>query len=163
MLHASDHRPNSVVRFDAAYIATATIWSREVAGGSAMRLSIYCRAGRTEIAGPAVSGGGDEYAISYRVNGGQPVKIAAAVPASGDGVTFKADAVALIQSLPGDGEFALHLSPLVGASQDAIFPLAGLGTVRAKIAASCKWPHAIARPNNRRSPQDLLRWQDKEA
>jgi hypothetical protein len=66
----------------------------------------------------------------------------------GAGVAFKADAVALIQSLPGDGEFVLHLSPRVGPSQDAIFSLAGLERVRAKIAAPCGWPHIIAKPNN---------------
>ena len=134
---------------DYSPIATATISSREDAGGSAMQLSIRCRDGRTEIAiaGPAVSGRGDDYAISYRINGGQPVQIAAA-PAFGAGVAFRTDAAALIQSLPGEGELAVHLSPRVGASQNASFSLIGLERVRAKIAASCKWPHAIAKPNN---------------
>jgi hypothetical protein len=134
---------------DYSPIATATKSSREVAGSGAMQLLIRCRGGRTEIAiaGPAISGHGDDYAISYRVNSGQPVQIAAAAPALGSGVAFKADAVALIQSLAGDGEFAVHLSPRVGASQDAVFSLTGLETVRAKIGAPCKWPHAIARPN----------------
>jgi len=134
---------------DYSPIATATISSREDAGGSAMQLSIRCRDGRTEIAiaGPAVSGRGDDYAISYRINGGQPVQIAAA-PAFGAGVAFRTDAAALIQSLPGEGELAVHLSPRVGASQNALFSLVGLERVRAKIAASCKWPHAIAKPNN---------------
>ena len=115
-----------------------------------MQLSIRCRSGRTEIsvAGPAISGRGDDYAISYRVNGGQPVQIAASVPTLGAGVAFKVDAVALIQSLPGEGELVLHLSPRVGASQDAFFSLTGLDAVRAKIGSSCKWPHAIAKPNN---------------
>ena len=131
-------------------IATATISSREVEGGSAMELSIRCRGGRTEIAvaGSSVSGRADDYAISYQVNGSQSVQIAAAAPAFGAGVALKADAVALVQSLPGDGEFAVHLSPHVGASQDATFSLTGLETVRAKIGAACKWPHAIAKPND---------------
>jgi hypothetical protein len=108
---------------DYSPIATATISSREDAGGSAMQLSIRCRGGRTEIAvaGPGVSGRGDDYAISYQVNRGQLVQIAAAAPAFGAGVAFKADAVALIQSLPGEGELAVHLSPRVGASQNAVF------------------------------------------
>src|SRR5215469_363363 len=78
---------------DYSPIATATISSREDAGGSAMQLTVRCRDGRTEIAiaGPAVSGRGDEYAISYRINGGQPVQIAAA-PAFGAGVAFRTDA-----------------------------------------------------------------------
>jgi hypothetical protein len=135
---------------DYSPIATATISSREVAGGSAMQLSIRCRGERTEITvvGAAVAGRGDDYAISLRVNDGQPVQIAASAPAFGTGVAFKVDAVALILSLPGEGELAVHLSPRVGASQDASFSLVGLETVRTKIAASCKWPQAIAKPNN---------------
>ena len=135
---------------DYSPIATATISSREDAGGSAMQLSIRCRGDHTDIvvAGPAVASRGDDYAVTYRVNGGQPVQIAAAAPAFGAGVAFKSDAVALIQSLPGEGELAVHLSPRVGASQDATFSLVGLERVRAKIAASCKWPHANAKPNH---------------
>ena len=136
---------------DYSPIATATISSREVASGGAMQLSIRCRGGRTEIVltGPAITGRGDDYAISYRVSGGQPVQIAAATPAFGAGVSFKADVVALIQSLPGDGEFVLHLAPHVGPSEDAIFSLTGLERVRTRIAAACGWPHIIATPNNR--------------
>jgi hypothetical protein len=134
---------------DYSPIATATISSRDDAGGSAMQLSVRCRDGRTEIAiaGPVLSGRADDYAISYRINGGQPVQIAAA-PAFGAGVAFRTDAVALIQSLPVEGELAVHLSPRVGASRDATFSLVGLERVRVKIAASCKWPPAIAKPNN---------------
>jgi hypothetical protein len=54
----------------------------------------------------------------------------------------------LLQSLPSKGELAVQLSPRVGATQDRIFSLVGLETVRAKIAAACKWPHAVATPNN---------------
>ena len=63
-------------------------------------------------------------------------------------IAFKGDAVPLIQSLPREGELAVHVSPRVGIAQDGIFPLAGLDAVRAKIAAACKWPHVIAKPNN---------------
>ena len=131
---------------DFSPIADATISSREDAGIGAVQLSIRCRGGRTEIvvAGPAISDHGDDYAISYRVNGGQPVQIAA-VPAFGAGVAFRTDAVALIQSLPGEGDLAVQLSSRVEGSKDAVFSLVGLARVRAKIAASCKWPHAIAK------------------
>jgi hypothetical protein len=135
---------------DYSPIASATISSREDGGGVAMQLSIRCRDRRTEITvtGPTLLGRGDDYAISYSINGGQSVRIAAVTPASGVGVAFKQDAAALIQSLPSGGELAVHLSPRVGASQDASFSLAGLDRVRAKIADACQWPHAIAKPNN---------------
>ncbi len=131
-------------------IATATTSSRDASGaGKAMQLSIRCRGGRTELAisGPSISDRADDYVVSYRINDGKPVQIASSLPAFGAGVALKGDVVALIQLLPGEGELAVHLSPRVGAAQDATFSLFGLETVRAKIAASCKWPRALARPN----------------
>jgi hypothetical protein len=98
---------------DYSPIVTATIVSRAVAGSSAMQLSIRCRGGRTElaIAGPAIAGRAEDYIISYSVNGGQPLQIKAAAPASGAGVAFNTDAVAILMSLPSEGEIAVHLSP----------------------------------------------------
>jgi hypothetical protein len=131
-------------------IATATTSSRPVGSGSAMQLSIRCRGGRTELAvqGPAITGRGADYVIYYRVDDAQPVQIAAAVPAFGAGVAFKGDTVPLLQSLPEQGDLTIRLSPRVGTAHDGIFSLAGLQTVRGKMAAACKWPHAVAKPNN---------------
>ena len=49
------------------------------------------------MTGPAITGRGDNYSISYRVNGGQSVQLAGAATAFGDGVAFKGDVVALLQ------------------------------------------------------------------
>jgi len=136
---------------DYSPIATATTSSRKVAGGPAMRLTIRCRSGRTElvVAGPAITGPGDNYFISYRVNGGQSVQLAGAAPAFGDGVAFRGDVVALLKSLPDDGELVVRLLPLSGSELDGIFSLDGLEALRTRIGATCKWPHAIAKPNDR--------------
>jgi hypothetical protein len=136
---------------DYAPIATATITSREDVSGSTMQLSIRCRGGRAELAlaGPAIAGRGEDYVVSYRINGGQPLQIAAGDAAFGVGVAFKGDAIRLLRSLPSEGELAVHLSPRVGTAQDGIFPLVGLDAVRAKIAVACKWPHALAEPGSR--------------
>jgi len=135
---------------DYSPIATATVSSRKVAGSPEMQLSIRCRGGRTELAvtGPAIKGRGSNYSISYRVNDGQSVQLAGAAAAFGDGVAFNGDVVNLLQQLPGDGELAVRLLPVSGNELDAIFPLAGLETLRAKIGATCRWPHAIAKPND---------------
>lgn len=140
----------TVSPLDYSPIATATTTSRAVAGGSAMQLAIRCRGGRTEltIAGPAIAGRAEDYVISYRINGAQPVQVAAAAPAFGAGIAFKADSATLLQSLPGEGELAVHLVPRLGTAQDGVFSLAGLTMVRGRIEAACKWPHAVARPNN---------------
>jgi hypothetical protein len=135
---------------DYAPMATATTSSRERAGGSAMQLSIRCRGGRTELAisGAGISGRGEDYLISYRVSGGRPVQVAASTAAYGAGVAVKGDPVALLGSLPGGGELAVHLAPRVGPANDGVFSLAGLDAVRAKMKAACKWPDAVAKPDH---------------
>ena len=131
-------------------IVTATAFSRGGSDGSSMQLSIHCRGGRTElvVSGPAVSSGGTDYAISYRINDGQPVQLAAGPPSFGTGAAFTGDVVRLLQSLPEEGHIAVRISTRSGAAQDGHFLLGGLKTVREKLAAACKWPHAVARPRN---------------
>lgn len=135
---------------DYSPIATATTSSRDGPGESAMKLSISCRGGRTElvVTGPGISGRSDEYAIFYRINDGQPLQISAVVPAFGAGVAFAGDVVRLLQSLPEGGNLTIQLASRTGTVRAGMFSLAGLETVRAKMAATCKWPHAIAKPND---------------
>jgi len=135
---------------DYSPVATATTSSHDGAAESAMKLSIRCRRGRTEliVAGPRISGRGDDYAIFYRVNDGQQVQIAAAPPASGAGVAFGGDVIRLLQSLPDDGSLSVHLAPRTGAALDGTFSLGGLEAVLAKMATVCRWrPHPAAKPN----------------
>jgi len=136
---------------DYSPIATATTTSRKIAGSPALRLSIRCRGGRTELAisGPSITLRGDDYFISYRVNDGQSVNFGGVAPSFGDGVAFKGDAAALLQSFPADGELAVIVMPLTGSSQQGSFSLNGLEMLRTKIGATCKWPHMLANPNNR--------------
>ena len=131
-------------------IVTATAFSRGGSDGSLMRLAIHCRGGRTElvVSGPAVSTGGMDYTISYRVNDGQPVQLAAGRPSFGTGAAFTGDIVRLLQSLPEDGHIAVRITARSGAAQDGHFLLGGLKTAREKLAAACKWPHAVAGPHN---------------
>jgi hypothetical protein len=131
-------------------IVTATTSSRGGSNGSSMQLSILCRGGRTElvVAGPAVSRSSADYTISYRINDGQPVQLAAAAPSFGTGAAFTGDVVRLLQSLPEEGDIAVRLTTRTGAAQDGYFLLGGLKMVREKVAAACKWPHAVAKPRN---------------
>ena len=115
-----------------------------------MHLSIHCRGGRTElvVAGPAVPRSSVDYVISYRVNDGQPVQLAAGSPSFGTGAAFTGDIVRLLQWLPENGYIAVRISPRGGAAQGGRFSLGGLKTAREKLAAVCKWPHAVAGPRN---------------
>jgi len=130
-------------------IVTATTSSRG-SNGSSMQLSIQCRGGRTElvVAGPAISRSSADYAISYRINDGQPVQLAAGSPSFGTGAAFTGDVVRLLQSLPEEGDIAVRLSTRTGAAQEGHFLLGGLKMVREKVAVACKWPQAVARPRN---------------
>jgi hypothetical protein len=130
-------------------VVIASTPSRDGAESSEMQLSVYCRNGRTElvVGGPAVSGRGQDYVVSYRIDGGQPVHIEAGAPSFGTGVAFKGDIVRLLQSLPED-DIAVRLSRRAAASLEGRFSLAGLKVVRDKVAAACKWPQAIAKPRN---------------
>jgi hypothetical protein len=120
-------------------------------GAETMQLTLYCRNGRTELvlAGPTVSGRGEDYAISYRVNGDEPLPVAAGVPSFGPGAALKGDIVRLLQSLPEEGNIAFRIVPRKGATWEGYFPLGGLKPVRDKLAGACKWPQAIANPRNR--------------
>lgn len=131
-------------------IVSASAFSRGAADGALMRLSIHCRGGRTElmVSGPAFSSGGSDYVISYRINDGVPAHLAAGPPSVGAGAAFAGDVVRLLQSLPEEGHIAIRTSSRTGAAQDGHFSLSGLKTVREKLAAACKWPHAVAKPQN---------------
>jgi hypothetical protein len=131
-------------------IVTAKTASHGGSDGSSMQLSVQCRGGRTElvVAGSAVSRSSAEYAISYRINDGQPVQLAAGSPSFGTGAAFTGDVVRLLQSLPEEGDIAVRLSTRNGATQDGYFFLSGLKMVREKVAAACKWPHAVATPRH---------------
>jgi hypothetical protein len=131
-------------------IVTATASSRGGSNGASMRLSIHCRGGRTElvVAGPAVSRGSGDYAISYRINDDRPVQLAARSPLFGTGAAFTGDVIRLLKSLPEEGHVAVRISARSGAAQDGDFLLGGLKTAREKLAAACKWPHVVARPRS---------------
>jgi hypothetical protein len=115
---------------------------------SALQLSIFCRKGRTEmvVTGSALSSKGEDYAVTYSINGDQPVQVPAGSPSFGTGVAFQGDVVRLLQSFPDEGEIAIHLKTRTAAAVDRSFSLGGLKMVREKIAAACKWPSAVASP-----------------
>jgi hypothetical protein len=131
-------------------IVVAVTTSRGGAENSMLQLNIYCRNGRTElvIAGQAISGRGEDYAITYRVNGDEPVQTAAGPPSFGTGARFKGDVVRLLRSLPDEGDIVIRLAPRTGAPLEGNFSLGGLKPVRDKLAGACKWPQAIAKPHN---------------
>jgi hypothetical protein len=114
-----------------------------------MQLTIHCRGGRTElvVSGPAFSGSSD-YTISYSVNDGKPLQLAAGSPSHGTGAAFTGDVVGLLQSLPEDGHIAVRITSRSNANLNGNFLLGGLKTVREKLATACKWSDAVAKPHH---------------
>ena len=131
------------------YSPIVSAYAASRGASSAMQLSIYCRNGRTElkVTAPELSRKAAEYTLTYSINGNRPVQVTAVQPASGAGAAFSGDVVRLLGSLPDQGELAIQLSSRDGGAFEGSFSLAGLKTVRDKIAAPCKWPRAIASPN----------------
>ena len=118
--------------------------------GAILQLSIQCRGGRTDlvITGPALTGRGEDFVVSYVVNNGQPVVVAAGTSASGAGVAIRGDVVRLLASLPDRGEISFRVTPRQGAALDGRYDLAGLKIVRVRLAGPCKWPAVAGAPRN---------------
>jgi hypothetical protein len=131
-------------------VVVAITRSRDSVESSAMELSISCRNGHTNlvVTGQTISGRGEDYAISYRINGDKPVQVGAGSPSVGTGAAFRGDIVRLLQSFPDEGEIAIRLAPRTGSASEGYFSLSGLRAVRNKLAAACKWPQAITQPRN---------------
>ena len=116
---------------------------------ASMQLSIFCRSGRTEmvVTGSTLSGRGGDYAVTYSINGNEPVRVPASSPSFGTGVALRGDVMRLLQSFPDQGEIAIHLSTRTAPAVERSFSLGGLKMVREKIATACKWPSAVASPH----------------
>jgi hypothetical protein len=131
-------------------VAIATASSSAGPDGATLQLSIQCRGGRTDlvITGPALTGRSEDSVVSYIVNNGQPAVVAAGTPASGAAVTIRGDVVRLLASLPDRGEISFRVTPRQGVALDARYDLAGLKSVRDRLAGPCKWPAVGGAPHN---------------
>jgi hypothetical protein len=153
---AADNRPDNWIvsettsPLDYTPVAIATASSGGGPDGSAMQLSIQCRGGRTDlvIRGSALTRRAEDYVVSYAVDDGQPVVVAAGTPASGTGVAVRGDVVRLLASLPDRGEIAFRVTPPQGAALEGRYALAGLKIVLGRLAVPCKWPAAAGAPRN---------------
>jgi len=135
---------------DYSPVAIATASASDGPDGSPLQLSIQCRGGRTDlvIGSPALVRRAEDYVVSYVVNDGQPVAVAAGTPASGTGVAVKGDVVRLLASLPDRGEVAFRVTIRQGAALEGRYALAGLKVVLDRLAVSCRWPAGAGAPRN---------------
>jgi hypothetical protein len=138
----------SPVDYTPVVIATAS--SGGGPDGATLQLSIQCRGGRTDLViGDLVfTRRAEDYLVSYFVNDGPPVVVAAGTPASGTGLAIRGDVVRLLASLPDRGDIAFRVTPRQGAALDGRYDLAGLKIVRVRLAGPCKWPAVAGAPRN---------------
>ncbi len=129
---------------DYSPIASASVAAQaraDVAGGAApaLRLTLRCRGGRTQVTieGAGISPG--EQAIAYQINGGPAVRLGGASPSFGSGITLGGDPVRLMQSLPDRGGLVVRLQAPGRVVVEVAFALDGLDVVRQRLASVCRW------------------------
>jgi hypothetical protein len=143
--------------FDYSPIAIATASASSGPDGVALRLSIHCRSGGTELvlASTPLTLRGESYAVTYRIDDGGPVRVATGAPASGTGVAIKGDVVHLLAALPDHGTISFRIAAHQGATLEGRYALASLNAALKRLAGPCKWP-VVAQPAN-----DVLKSQEK--
>lgn len=127
---------------DYSPVAVATTTSDAAPGSNALQLSIQCRGGRTELLlrAAGITRRAEDYVVSYSINDGRPVILAAGAPTSGTGIAVRGDVVRLLTSLPDQGAVTFGVTARQGPSVEGRYDLAGLQNVMGRLAASCKWP-----------------------
>jgi len=130
---------------DYSPVVIATALSAGGPEGVAMRLSIQCRGGRTDMAidGPTLSQPSEEYAVSYAVDGNKPSLVTAGRPASGTGVIIKDDVPRILSSLPDMGHIVFHVTPRRGPATEGRYALGALKIVLKRFAVPCNWPGTV--------------------
>jgi hypothetical protein len=142
---------------DYSPVVVATAEARARPDGPALRLSIQCRAGRTDLAisGAALSQRADDYSASYAVNGNRPVPVAVAVASPGPGLAIKANVVGLLATLPDQGDVIFRVDRAQATTLEGRFALPALKGVLDRLAVPCRWPRPAGRPTE--SPNGPIR------
>jgi hypothetical protein len=122
-------------------VGIATSTSGAGPDGAVLRLTLQCRAGRSELAvgGPGLTRPKEDYRVSYTVNDGPPVAVASSASALGAGVTFKEDVRRLLASLPDQGEIAFRVVASDGSALEGRYALAALKSLLHRMASPCGW------------------------
>jgi hypothetical protein len=141
---------------DYSPLATATIHSTFSTKDAPQSMIIRCRQSRTELLlrteGTLRKSPTGDVPVEYRIDTQPPVD---SRWASVDGQTaiYKGDAVGLLQSLGDNARIRITLSDRAGSGQSAMFQLAGVDAVRARIGSACKWASGANRLSSGRAPE----------
>jgi hypothetical protein len=120
-------------------------------GASRMKLSIYCRRGRTDVelasdAPDTATGSLRDIVVTHSIT--HTASIAQRWDVRGSIASFKGDAVAFLRSLPDQGELGVRMSDDKSVLHEGRVVLDGLKQVRDRLASACKWPEAGTAPSS---------------
>jgi hypothetical protein len=118
--------------------------ARAVSQDAPSSLAIHCRAHRTEL---IVSTTGSwkqvpagDVKVVHRINEEPPVEQRWKAVEAGKGLAFPGDVVRFLRSMPDGGRILVKVYAGKGLPSESTFQLAGLDSVRRKIATACNWP-----------------------
>ena len=107
-------------------------------------LAIHCRAHRTEL---IISTTGSwkqvpdgDVKVVHRINEEPSVEQRWRAVEAGKGLAFPGDVVRFLRSMPDGGRILVKVYAGKGLPSENTFQLAGLDSVRRKIATACNWP-----------------------
>jgi hypothetical protein len=112
--------------------------------GAPSALAIHCRAQRTELiistTGSRKQATEGEVKVVYRINEEQPVEQRWRPAETGKSLAFQGDVIRFLRSMPDGGQIRVRVYAGKAQPSESRFQLAGLDSVRRKIAAACNWP-----------------------
>jgi hypothetical protein len=121
-----------------AAVTKARSWSRD---GPAS-LAVRCRARRTELAISTLGSWRQdgEVTVAYRINDEPRVESRWKPAENGRSLAYPNDVVRLLRSVPDSGQMLVRVYAGKMSPNESTFELAGLESVRRKIATACNWP-----------------------
>jgi hypothetical protein len=122
---------------------TALTTARATSQDAPSSIAIHCRAHRTEL---IISTTGSwkqavgEVKVAHRINEEPPVEQRWRAAEAGKSLAFPGDVVRFLRAMPDGGRFLVKVYAGKGPPNEGTFQLAGLDSVRRKIATACNWP-----------------------
>ena len=139
---------------DYSPLVTATILARSDTKDAPMALVVRCSGRRTELGlrmeGSSRAPRGGEVLVAYQVNDQPMVKLRWTTSAEGTTVSYREDAVTLLQSFSDGGQLKIVVPDGSDRASEATFQLAGWNGIRDKIATACMWSSTATKSTQRR-------------
>jgi hypothetical protein len=122
---------------------TATMGMTSADKDAPSLLSIRCRGELTEFLVSTIGSWhparGGQFKVVYRIDDQPAVEGRWTALASGRTASLNGDVIRFLRALPDTGELSITVYDWHGMAHDGTFHIAGVESVRQKIATACKW------------------------